>query len=88
MTDPYAQLNANERRRRWGWALRIVGIVILFIGLGLLPHPRGVWTKRNLSAFAAVADRRAFVREGVALAALGVLAVAGSFLISTDTSSD
>ena len=87
--DPYAKLNASERRRRWGWAVRLTGLVALFVGFKLLPFPPTyTWTKRELSNFDKIADTGMFEWYGWTLMAVGLLAVAASFLISTDTDSE
>ena len=84
MADPYAQLNANERRRRWKAILRVGGFLLMLLGVMLRPHRDGIFTKRDLSAFSGVADVGAFASEALACIGLGLLLVAASFLIRAD----
>ena len=82
--DPYTLLDKYERRRRWKTVLLVGGVMVVVLGLTLLPLPVHVFTKRDLSAFSAVVDTRAFVWEGLACVALGLAIVGASFLIHVD----
>jgi hypothetical protein len=82
----HQRLTEIQRRSRWKTGLRVGGVALASVGALLLPRARHVieFTKRDLSAFNAIADAGEFVGWGLACIAGGTLAVVVSFLIRGD----
>lgn len=86
MRDIQRQLTAIERRRRWKVCLRVVGVMLLAVGVALLPFPHLGFAKRDLSGFSAIADTGEFVAWALVCIAGGSLAFVASFAVGGDSS--
>jgi hypothetical protein len=73
--DYKQRLTSIERRTRQKTALRIGGMIVAGIGLMFFPARNFVFSRRDTSAFHAIADLGAFVPWAAACVVVGLLAI-------------